>query len=1053
MLNNVTLLNCVDTNFSIQALEVKLSYIALDYIDVSQTIFSIQAEQINLDYFNITNTKPFSKSVDNNEISMININQQNKGGYAHISQSKFINFTISNNNPLISLNGLFNIVLDNVIIKNVVNTQNQYTSIFVIQSCDTVTIIDSQFRNNTNSNGPGGVIYAAENKLISNKAIYSSGGAIYLQNNNLIMQNSVVSSNLAQIGGGIYYTQIVPQLIIDLQNSNQNNNTFKDNVGRIFGQNFGSTLRKVYIDLDYIEALNKILKSIQDGNILIKQFKSGNQINLKKIQLLDEEENPLKLLDFNSSEFSQLSNDVQTLLQQISVSVTWEQENQQIQCVGQLQTKSFTNGGFRLDVQIFYKPMSNMTLKIVSNVFPQIKDSNGNIIVIGGQAELNVQVFMEQCSVGEILMQYGNSIACESCPDGKYSLSQNDNQCKVCPDSALRCIGSNIYLQNGYWRENEDTDNILQCSFNPLSCKPELSTSKFNCDVGYKGPLCQSCDTYGEIWEASYSEILNPGHCYKCQENLVQIIIINLTIFFLIFCYILTILRRIINQLEIKLTGYFLNKLNFIYLGSTLSQLDRSQILSKILTDHLQILSLICTFTFKMPSSFTLPIQISGNPTSLTSKSIDCIFSQYPQFQPLWLLQSLWSFTLPTGIFLLYILIGVIYLAFKINVFLKYLRTAAIFIYIYFFPMIITLTSRSFNCITIGNKKYLDLDLNVECFDKDEHKPFIFCYSIPVILLWGLFIPILLFQKIYQTKQQKKSIIIQIKYSYLFAGYKERFYFWEFWKLFCKMKLILVSVLFKQNIYLKVGAMNTLLLLQFYLLLKSKPYVRKYFNDLQQISTFIYTLSLNLCFLQIINDQNGSEYQNAWIFLVFFINLNFISVLVLGLLKLNISIERRDRNCFQNIIFKIYNKYPQLFDIKIQNKEKIRLLLKVRELKKKIRQMMRYQKNFDFQESLQKHFNQNNLQNINLSPQSIKLTQTTFSEPDEKQNIFKGNNSIKKMRNKWPYYTRNPKLNQIQLKDLTPTNISSSQNTYFTGDYIIEAESPIQNKDIFNNQN
>ncbi|EWS76276.1 hypothetical protein TTHERM_001405858 (macronuclear) [Tetrahymena thermophila SB210] len=115
--------------------------------------------------------------------------------------------------------------------------------------------------------------------------------------------------------------------------------------------------------------------------------------------------------------------------------------------------------------------------------------------------------------------------------------------------------------------------------------------------------------------------------------------------------------------------------------------------------------------------------------------------------------------------------------------------------------------------------------------------------------------------------------------------------------------------------------------------------------------------------------------------------------------------------------------------------------------------MMRYQKNFDFQESLQKHFNQNNLQNINLSPQSIKLTQTTFSEPDEKQNIFKGNNSIKKMRNKWPYYTRNPKLNQIQLKDLTPTNISSSQNTYFTGDYIIEAESPIQNKDIFNNQN
>ncbi|EAR83234.2 transmembrane protein, putative (macronuclear) [Tetrahymena thermophila SB210] len=628
MLNNVTLLNCVDTNFSIQAQTAKLSYIAIDYNDVSQTIFSIQAEQINLDYFNITNSKPFSKAAGSklidiksftnsyinniysldNEISMININQQNKGGYANISQSQFINFTISNNNPLIFLNGLFNIVLDNVTIKNVVNIQNQYTSIFVIQNCDTVTITDSQFRNNTNSNGPGGIIYAAENKvinilnsifylnqclalnggaifvqntiqtgilklnqiqLISNKAIYSSGGAIYLQNSNLIMQNSVVSSNLAQIGGGIYYTQIVPQFIIDLQSSINNNNTFKDNVGRIFGQNFGSTLRKVYIDLDNIEASIKILKTIQDDSILIKQFKSGNQISFKKVQLLDEEENPLKLLDFNSTEFSQLSNDVQSLIQQISVSVTWEQENQQIQCVGQLQTKSFTDGGFSLDVQIFYKPISNMTLNIVSNVFPQIKDSNGHIIVIGGQAELKAKVFMEQCSVGEILVKYGNSIACESCPDGKYSLNQNDNQCKLCPDSALRCIGSNIYLQNGYWRENDETDNIQYCSYNPLSCKPELSTSKFNCDVGYKGPLCESCDTYGEIWESNYSEILTPGHCYQCQENLVQIIIYNLITFFIIFCYILTILRRIINQLEVKLTGYFLNKLNIIYLGST----------------------------------------------------------------------------------------------------------------------------------------------------------------------------------------------------------------------------------------------------------------------------------------------------------------------------------------------------------------------------------------------------------------------------------------------------------------------------------------------------
>ncbi|EWS76095.1 hypothetical protein TTHERM_000259295 (macronuclear) [Tetrahymena thermophila SB210] len=57
------------------------------------------------------------------------------------------------------------------------------------------------------------------------------------------------------------------------------------------------------------------------------------------------------------------------------------------------------------------------------------------------------------------------------------------------------------------------------------------------------------------------------------------------------------------------------------------------------------------------------------------------------------------------------------------------------------------------------------------------------------------------------------------------------------------------------------------------------------------------------------------------------------------------------------------------------------------------------------------------------------------------------------MRNKWSYYTRNPKSNQIYLKDMTHSNVSSSQNTYFTGDYIIEARSPIHNQDIFKTQN
>ncbi|EWS75531.1 transmembrane protein, putative (macronuclear) [Tetrahymena thermophila SB210] len=885
------------------------------------------------------------------------MNQQNSEGYALISKAKFMNSSIFNSNPLILLNQLSNIDLMNVLIKDVVYINSQHTSIFMIQDCKLVTISESHFINNINSNGPGGVIYALNNKkiiiqnsifwlnicklqsggaiymintiiqgvlkinqtqLIENKSGYSSGGSIYLENNNMIMQNSVIASNQAQIGGGIYYTQVMPDFLTDLQQGNKNNNTFKDNLGYIYGQNFGSTLRKVFINLENIKIPKYSLKLYEDKDIFIKKLKSGDQINLEQIQLLDEENNPIRFIDVNSTDFSLLSSDVQSLVQQISVSVQWNQENKEIQCVGQLQTKQFTNGGFNLDVQIFYKPISELVLKIQSNSFPSLIDSNGKIVVNYGQIELILNIELEQCSIGQIFKQYGSSIACETCPDGKYSLSLNDQECKICPESAVRCIGSNIQLKSGYWREDENTDNIIYCSMNPQSCQPQLSSSKFYCIEGHKGPLCYQCDTYGDIWGSRYSEIYNHGgECYKCEQNIDKIVLYNLLAYLMISLYIIIILRRIIMQLEVKVKGYYLNKLEIIYLGSTLNQSDRSQIISKILTDHLQILSLVCSFATKMPAFFTVPIQLSGNSVSVVSKSIDCVFSKHPNLQPLWLFQFLWSFTLPAGILIFYIVQGFILKRLQIDFFIRYLQTAAIFIYFYFYPMIITLAIRSINCITIGDKKYLDLDFGIECYDKHQHKPYIFLFTIPVIFIWGFVIPLLLFYKIHDAKSKKKSIIKQIKYSFLFAGYKKQYYYWEFWKLSYKTSLILISVLIQQNIQLK----------------------------------FIANIDSNM-----------------------------YTTLVIGLLRLKITNQEKERTFLQNLIFKLKKKYPQLLYVEIQNSQK-------------------------------------ELDNSPSSPQSHLITQTETI--DEKQQIMKKKNSNKRIANKWPYYTRNSKQNQISLKDRT----------------------------------
>ncbi|KAL4466591.1 hypothetical protein ABPG73_015162 [Tetrahymena malaccensis] len=877
IIDDIQLLDCVNANFLFESNKINLTNVNIDTLRTSLTVFNIKANQIYINNINVTSTKPLIKEPNinlifiksftdsqisgiyskDNQISIISINQQQIGGKAVFSKSKFQQFFIQNNDPLILINSIQNIELESLLVENVINEYNYYTSIIMIQNCDTILITDSQFTNCTNSKGPGGVIYATENKLIQiknsnfsfnkckeqsggavhvyneiqqgvlqisqsqfiqNKALLSFGGAIYLANNNLILQNSFIAFNEAQIGGGVYYTQIIPDFINDYQNGNKQNNTFKNNIGYIYGQNFSSTLRKVFIAVENIEIPSSNLIFQNGGNIFVKNFKSGNQIKFKKIQLLDEEDNPIKSININSAGFNQLSSDIQSLIQQIGISVSWEQENQQIQCIGQLQTKQFTDEGYSLDIQVLYKPISNMILKLVSNSFSQLKDSKGNIVVKAGQVEQNIHISLDQCSVGEILMQYGNSIACESCLEGKYSLS----------------------------------------------------------------PLCQSCDTYGDIWGKSYSEMFKPGFCYECQENKAQIIIYNLIIFILISFYVLLIIKRIIIQLEAKLTGYFLNKLDIIYLGSTLNQSDRSSIISKILTDHLQILSFVCTFTVNMPVLFSFPLKLSGYSTTMTSKSIDCILSKYPKLQPLWLYQSICSFALPVSVSVLYVLIGIIFKIFR------------------------------------------------------------------------------------------------------------------------------------------VGVMNLILLLQFYILVKSKPFIREYFNNLQQKSVMISAFSQNICFILIVGSLNSETFQVILLLFVMLINLIFIFTLIIGLSKLLIPSQKEDRNFFQNIIFQIHKKYPQLLDVQIQNKQKIRSLIKLRKVKLTIKQLMKYLKSYDFynSQSLQSHFKLKKGEEISHLASSPKQAFQSISteQADEKQYLFQKNDSIKKLRSKWPYYTRNYKSNQISSK-------------------------------------
>ncbi|EAS06816.2 transmembrane protein (macronuclear) [Tetrahymena thermophila SB210] len=426
-------------------------------------------------------------------MSMDNIqplSNNNKHQFA-INFISITSFTIQNNQ----------VTLDYITLKLNKLNQNTFSSFIQVNQCNDITLTECIFQDNINSDGYGGAIQLIETQkvqiyyshfisnkclqknggainfintqylgtldinfsaFIVNQAILSTGGAINISKVNLILKNSQIESNKAQIGGGIYYQSIIPDFVLLLQKGINQNNTIQNNYASIYGKNLGSTLRKIQISQKDISIQSSHNINQKQNSLEVEGIQSGEQIIFQKIQVIDEEGTPVYIPSIQNQ--NNLSDDVLLIIRQINIEITCDQLNIQIKCVGNLKSSDYQNGGFYLTVQPMYKPLSTMIMKIRSNVFPQLVDSNNNI----------------QINQGQIQKQFSNSIICESCPEGKYSLDILDGECKKCPDSAEYCSGSKIQLKNGYWRSNEFTDEIIYCNYNPDVCQPQSNQSKDN---------------------------------------------------------------------------------------------------------------------------------------------------------------------------------------------------------------------------------------------------------------------------------------------------------------------------------------------------------------------------------------------------------------------------------------------------------------------------------------------------------------------------------------------------------------------------------------------
>ncbi|EWS76345.1 transmembrane protein (macronuclear) [Tetrahymena thermophila SB210] len=382
-------------------------------------------------------------------------------------------------------------------------------------------IFDTNFYNNTSLEG--GCLYIQDSSDVQishsnftfNRAL-ACGGALYLKDSIVTLNIKVLfKSNQALIGGAIRLTAAS-----NIQNDQQNT-LFLDNKAEIAGntianfQKFKLKLKDNFFDYQQEERGVDYDYQIQNEQIHVIQFLRPGALLSFLLVLQDEEQNLFQL----NSQISQYPQIIQEELQKLTIQIQTKKDEKILDVNSNfmknlLSYSSIQNGFFLENIQFNMKQLlSQDQMNYYQQNMPKDDQINFQINIYDLSleqqepiSEIQFAIYFRFCQKGEILSQNQlKHYQCIPCEQGSYSLQnpqirtgtaengqQKDAKCLPCPLQALSCFRNQIYLKNGFWRQDINDDAIYQCKNN--NCLAQNFNQTKICNEGYTGPLCESCE-------------------------------------------------------------------------------------------------------------------------------------------------------------------------------------------------------------------------------------------------------------------------------------------------------------------------------------------------------------------------------------------------------------------------------------------------------------------------------------------------------------------------------------------------------------------------------
>ena len=501
-------------------------------------------------------------------------------------------------------------------------------------------------------------------------------------------------------------------------------------------------------------------------------------------------------------------------------------------------------------------------------------------------------IVCEDCSSGKYSDSLGN-IICKDCilnsesneyktecicSAGSYMINNTEFECLTCKNEFICKKGTTIEtleLKENYWRENKYTITTYKCK-NTQTCIGGLlvNTTDNLCNDGHIGPICDICK---EGWAK------DDGVCLKCPENIGRTL--SLTIIIPIICIMLII---------------------FLIKTANPSDNKKEEVngVVKIFMNYAQVFSLASSFKINWPTLIRYLFERAKEFSSprVSFYSSDCAIGwTYYEKLIVYLALPLVYMIVVT------IIIALMSLCFChrkkkkmrrmstteeqeeyksrkptcLEFFTAWEKTAIVVGTFLSWPTIIEKTLEVINCEKIGNTYYLIKDLSVVCYDDTHLKYLIVAYI--SIILYGVGIPLLGFKLLY--KYRYRLFDMQNRYdgstplSFLFLGYREKRWYYEFIIMGKKAGLILLSVFLRNHPRYQIIGASLLIQISFFLHVFLRPYdtITNYgmiCNKLESVSllSLVMTLSTGLFFGTVDSGYQLGTFEDILVILLIIAN-------------------------------------------------------------------------------------------------------------------------------------------------------------------------------------